>query len=129
MKADGCEKVIWLMLNASTNNGLVITLSLFLPDPMNTRYYYHFLAENEARGWLYWAWSALEYATELLTWSPWMLTLFSFWMYAKSTTFWLQQIKCDLQFSCACEPYVHRADLLYFSICNFQVWNQPTFHK
>ena len=91
LKVNGCKRFIWMLIKACVNNGLLVVVALFLPDPMNTSYFHHFGAENEARGWLYWSWLALEYMSDV------QLLKKVFAPYAHANCYTLQLLKGSIQ--------------------------------
>ena len=93
VRLDGCEVYIWGLVYSMLCNPLVMVVTLYGRDPLNTRYLYHFVATGSGRTWSFWVWGAMEYLGLLSLVSPWIFTLILVWAYSKSTTFWLRQMR------------------------------------
>ena len=93
VRFDGCEVYTWIMISSTVFNPILVLVSLYGLDPLNTRYLYHFLSTESRRTWLFWLWGLVEYIGHLSFFSPWVLVLILVWIYSKSTTFWLRQMR------------------------------------
>lgn len=93
VKLDGCEVYIWLFTNSLVLDLVIIICVLYGFDPLNTRYLYHFFSKESRLNWSLLLWGVVEYFGQLCFFSSWVLILILVWVYSKSTTFWLRQMR------------------------------------
>lgn len=93
VKKDGCSKFIWMMVISSIVNPCLNVFVVYPNDPLDSRFLYHFIANDTERTPLFYVYGFMEFIGQIFAWHPWMLIFFLIWTHSKSTSYWLKQMR------------------------------------